>query len=117
MVSNNFEDSSEDDLIIHCNIVSALPVEYDCISEVSKAKDEIEIEEAVSQKHLYYYVMCYGVIKEQQTVFEKPKARMMNHHKPLFIRTKVDGFPVNKVFVDGGAALNLMPQSWYTIVK
>ena len=35
---------------------------------------------------------------------------MMYHLKPLFIRDKVDGFPVNKVFVDDGAAVNLIPQ-------
>lgn len=34
-VSDNFKDSSEDDLIIHCSIVSVLPMEYYCISEVS----------------------------------------------------------------------------------
>lgn len=35
IMSDNFKDSSEDDLTIHCNIVSVLPMEYDCISEVS----------------------------------------------------------------------------------
>lgn len=31
--------------------------------------------------------------------------------KPLFIRAKVDRFPINNVFVDGGVVVNLMPQS------
>lgn len=36
---------------------------------------------------------------------------MMYQLKSLFIRAKVDGFPINKVFVDGGVTLNLMPHS------
>lgn len=34
--------------------------------------------------------------------------------KPLFIRAKVDEIAVNKVFVGGGVAVNLMP---YTLIK
>jgi hypothetical protein len=35
---------------------------------------------------------------------------MKNHLKPLFIRAKVEKHGVNKVLVDGGAAVNLMPR-------
>ena len=36
----------------------------------------------------------------------------MNHHlKPLFIQAKINGVSVNKVLVDGGATVNLLPQS------
>ena len=35
----------------------------------------------------------------------------MYHLKPLFIRSKVDGMVVNKVFVYGGNTINLMPHS------
>ena len=51
------------------------------------------------------------VVEEQRATFEKPTTDNMYHIKPLFIRAKVDWFPVNKVFVDGGAAFKLMPQS------
>lgn len=47
-------------------------------------------------------------------MFERPSPGMMYHLKPLFIRSKVDGMAVNKVFVDGGATVNLMP---YTLFK
>ena len=33
---------------------------------------------------------------------------MLYHLKPLFIRAKVDGMPVNKLFIYGGANVNLM---------
>lgn len=34
---------------------------------------------------------------------------MKNHLKPLFIRGKVENIGINKVLVDGGAVVNLMP--------
>jgi hypothetical protein len=36
---------------------------------------------------------------------------MKSHLKPLFIQVKVDDTRVNKVLVDNGAAVNLMPPS------
>jgi len=33
------------------------------------------------------------------------------HIKPLFIQAKINGVGVNKVLVDGGATVNLLPQS------
>lgn len=38
---------------------------------------------------------------------------MMYHLKPLFIRAKVDRIGVNKVFVNGGAVVNLMPYTLF----
>ena len=55
--------------------------------------------------------MNNGCIEEQQAAFEKPDLGMKSHLKPLFIRAKVNGVVVNKVLIDGGAAVNLMPQS------
>lgn len=46
-------------------------------------------------------------------MFERPNPVMMYHLKPLFIRGKVDGITVNKVFIDGGAAVNLMPHTLF----
>lgn len=62
MVSDNFEDSSEDDLIIYCNIVSILPIEYDYIFEVSENEDGVASEVDVGQKYLCTYLMGNGVI-------------------------------------------------------
>lgn len=55
--------------------------------------------------------MDNGVVKEQQTIFERPDASMMYNLKPLFIREKVDNIRINGVFIEGGAAVNLMPYS------
>jgi hypothetical protein len=53
--------------------------------------------------------MNNGCLEEQLASFEKPDLGMKNHLKPLFIRAKVDGVGVNKVLIDGGDAVNLMP--------
>lgn len=36
---------------------------------------------------------------------------MNSHSRPLFIKAKVDNFGVNKVLVDSGGVVNLMPYS------
>jgi len=41
---------------------------------------------------------------------------MKSHLKPLFIQAKVDDNGVNKIPVDGGAAVNLMPQSLMKLI-
>ena len=53
--------------------------------------------------------MNSGIVEEQKDTFERPSLGMMYHLKSLFIMEMVDGIAVNKVFVDGGAAVNLMP--------
>jgi hypothetical protein len=55
--------------------------------------------------------MNNGCIEEQQATFERPDLGMKSHLKPLFIRAKVEGVGINKVLIDGGAAVNLMPLS------
>lgn len=57
--------------------------------------------------------MNSGVVEEQKATFERPIPGMMYHLKPLFIREKVDGIAVNKVFVDGVTAVNLMPHTLF----
>ncbi|KAK2450394.1 hypothetical protein QL285_009513 [Trifolium repens] len=62
-------------------------------------------------KPMCYYIMNNGCIEEQKATFERPDLGMKNHLKPLFIRAKVEGVGINKVLIDGGAAVNLMPLS------
>ena len=46
-------------------------------------------------------------------MFEIPSPWVMYHLKPLFIREKVDGMSVSKVFVDGATIVNLMPHTLF----
>jgi hypothetical protein len=45
-----------------------------------------------------------GVTKPEESV---------SHLKPLFVRGHVDGIPISRMLVDGGAAINLMPYLLY----
>ena len=114
MYDENKDDTYGDDFVINCGIVSMLPAEYDMVSEVSKIEGDFVPDETDGGKPLCYYVMNNGVVEEQKSMFKSPSPGIMYHLKPLFIRAKVDRMAVNKVFIDGGAVVNLMP---YTLFK
>jgi hypothetical protein len=43
-------------------------------------------------------------------MFEKPE-ELSQHLKPLYAQGHIDGRPISRMLVDGGAAINLMPYS------
>jgi hypothetical protein len=49
--------------------------------------------------------MC---LRPMEVVFEKPK-KSRKHLKPFYIRGHIDGKPVSRMLIDGGATINLMP--------
>jgi hypothetical protein len=51
--------------------------------------------------------MCLG---SKEAVFEKPE-ESIQHTKSLYVRGHIDGKPISKMLIDGGAAVNLMPYS------
>ena len=62
--------------------------------------DELEHEEMAAQLTLI-----------QQAIFDKPvKHRYL---KALYVKGFVDGKPMSKMLVDGGASINLMPYSTF----
>lgn len=100
------DDIYGDDFIVNCGIISMLPSEYDMVSEVSETKGDFVPDKTDGGKPLCYYVMNSGMVEEQKAMFERPGPEKMYHLKPLFIR--------EKVFVNEGAEVNLMP---YTLFK
>jgi hypothetical protein len=46
-------------------------------------------------------------------VFEKPTDDERHHLKALFVKGRVDGQPVSKILIDGGAAINIMSYVMY----
>ena len=58
-----------------------------------------ELEEAMAQLNL----------EPLPATFEKPEDSKRQHLKALFLKGFVDGKPVTKMLVDGGAAVNIMP--------
>lgn len=114
MYDENNHDIYGDDFIVNYGSVSVLPAEYDMLSEVSESEGDFVPNETDGGKPLCYYVMNNNMVEEHKSMFERPSPGMMYHLKPLFIRAKVDGMAVNKIFVDGGTAANLIP---YTLFK
>jgi hypothetical protein len=51
--------------------------------------------------------MCLG---PKEVMFKKPK-ESSQHLKSLYVRGHIDGKPISRMLVDGGAAINLMPYS------
>ena len=58
-----------------------------------------ELEDAMAQLNL----------EPLPATFEKPEDEKRQHHKALFLKGFIDGKPVTKMLVDGGAAVNIMP--------
>jgi hypothetical protein len=58
------------------------------------------IEEEIAQ-------MCLG---SKEAMFEEP-GESSQHLKPLYIRGHIDGRPISRMLVNGGAAVNLMVYS------
>ena len=106
--TDNFESESEESLNILVNMVSILPAEYDCLTEVEDSAD-VDAEEMALHKPTCYFVMNNGSIENQDAFFERPDMAMRSHLKPLLIRAKLEGVAINKVLVDCGATVNIMP--------
>ena len=47
----------------------------------------------------------------QPIIFEKPKEKSYKHLKGLYLKVLIDGKPMNRMLVDTGIAVNLMPYS------
>ena len=68
-------------------------------------------QEMARHRPMCYYVMNNGCMEEHNTFFEPPTEAMKNHLKPLFIRANIGEVTINKILVDCGATINIIPQS------
>lgn len=108
LLIDNFDSGSEDSLDILVGVVSVMPRELDRIIEVDD-NDSITEREMAAHKPVCYYIMNNGCVEEQNAFFERPSDTMKSHLKPLFITGKFEHILVNKILVDYGATVNLMP--------
>jgi hypothetical protein len=53
--------------------------------------------------------MAQLTLEPKQAIFDKPEDGKIQHLKALFLKGYVNGKPVTRMLVDGGAAVNLMP--------
>ena len=58
-----------------------------------------------------YEEMVAKLAVVQQAIFDKPVKH--RHLKALYVKGLVDGKPMNKMLVDGGASVNLMPYTTF----
>lgn len=113
MYDETNDDIYGDDFVVNYYIVSVLPAEYDMVSEVYESEEDFVPDETDGGKPLCYYVMNSDMVEKQNDMFERPAPGTMYHLKPLFIGAKVDGITINKVFIDRGAAINLIPHTLF----
>jgi hypothetical protein len=50
-------------------------------------------------------------LEPRPVIFEKPRGKNYKHLKALYLKGYINGQPVNKMLVDTGAAVNIMPYS------
>ena len=83
-------------------MVFLLPSEFRAPAdqEVYSDFDESEYEEIVAK-----------LIVIQQAIFNKPVKHQ--HLKALYVKGSIDGKPMSKILVDGGASVNLMPYTTF----
>ena len=82
------------------NMVFMLPKEFMVPSDQETEGDE---EEGAAQLNL----------DPMAAIFEKPEEQKRQYLKALFLKGLVDGRPITKMLVDGGAAVNIMPYAMF----
>jgi len=80
-------------------MVFMLPMEF----LAPPSDDELEFSDQIAQLAL----------DPMTAIFEKPADDERLHLKALFVKGRVDGQPMTKILIDGGAAINIMPYTVY----
>nr|AAQ56356.1 putative polyprotein [Oryza sativa Japonica Group] len=98
------------------------PVVVEKKEEQSVAKDESSPKEDMDINKVCMLPMEFCAMDEAEVaqfslgpkdvVFEKPD-ESNRHMKPLYLKCHIDGKPVSRMLLDGGAAVNLMPYSLF----
>ena len=89
------------------------------------ALDEVEIEVEISEAENERTKVLNSDNETEKFVFEKPTLAMTKHIRPLYITAMIGTQKANKILVDNGAVINIMPkmtlrnlkQSTYTITS
>ncbi|RYR77859.1 hypothetical protein Ahy_A01g002521 [Arachis hypogaea] len=100
-VNEEYFDEGDDDMV---GTISIIPTEYlgECESNPNEDYDQ-EDEEAYS----------FIRIEDEPGYFPRPTKRQMSHLRPLCIIAILNGFKINKVLIDGGTAISLLPERMF----
>ncbi|XP_025647821.1 uncharacterized protein [Arachis hypogaea] len=97
-VDEEYFDEGYDEMI---GMISIIPIEYLGEYEGDPEEDyDMEDEEAFS----------FIRLENEPGYFFRPNEKQMSHLRPLHITTTLSGIKVNKVLIDGGAAISLLPE-------
>ncbi|RYQ85760.1 hypothetical protein Ahy_B10g105357 [Arachis hypogaea] len=97
-VDEEYFDEGDDDMV---GTISIIPTQYlgECEGNPDEDYDQ-EDEEAFS----------FIRIEDELCVFLRPTEKQMSHLHPLHIVAVVNGYKINNVLIDGGAAISLFPE-------
>lgn len=79
------------------NMVFVLPSEFAALADDNLSEDEDQVASAQL------------TLGPMEAIFKKPDERRRPHLKALFLKGLVNGQPMTRMLVDGGAAINIMP--------
>nr|KYP60888.1 hypothetical protein KK1_023308 [Cajanus cajan] len=116
MITDCFESGFEDSLEDICGVVSVLPSEYAGAMESMNEQEDIHSEDFFDDPNYESKIIWVNQIsrvlpKFNSAVFDSPTEEMKGHLKPLLLTLMIEGQEVNKVLVDGGAAVNILPKT------
>ncbi|XP_025632955.1 uncharacterized protein [Arachis hypogaea] len=97
-VDEEYFDEGDDDMV---GTISIIPTEYlgECKGNPEEDYDQ-EDEEAFS----------FIRIEDEPGFFLRPTERQISHLRPFHIVAVVNGFKINKVLIDGGSVISLLPE-------
>ena len=100
-------DQEDNTNTVDCNMVYVLPREFMSLERLELEENEVNEEARGSTPMLL--ITENEEFESGKMVFEKPSKQMTHHLKPYYIKVHINGSPVNKVLVDNGAAINILP--------
>ncbi|KAF7153132.1 hypothetical protein RHSIM_Rhsim01G0164200 [Rhododendron simsii] len=111
---------------IHCNMILVLPKTFQVkpnqpISLEGDVEDQTdaivkinEQEEDLKQKSIQIEKEIKG---KDVVVWRTPENALVRHLKPLYIMIHINGQPINKVLIDNGAIVNILPSKMMKILN
>ena len=110
LLSENFNTGFDDDLeaILGANfvgMVTLLPAEFEKKTQaLGNSEDCFDV---FPGQECFFF----GSDEDESVLFERPDEVMRSHLRPLHIKIDIDGKLINRVLVNGGATINLLPEA------
>ncbi|GKV51961.1 hypothetical protein SLEP1_g58574 [Rubroshorea leprosula] len=97
-------------LVVESNEETGLKAKFDMLDKVKNSSDIICFDLTEEEEVIEIPAKeDGGMDSADKIIFEKPEERMAKHIRPLYIHAHLDGMPINRVLVDNGAAINVLP--------